>query len=248
VTKVLVVGESWVSAATHYKGWDSFSSVTFHSGLGHLREALEAGGVELDHMPAHEAAEAFPFDVDGLARWDVVILSDIGSNTLLLPPDTWLHGRRTPNRLAALRAWVEGGGGLAMAGGYLSFQGLDGRARFRGTDVEAVLPADIDPWDDRVERPEGFTAEAVAPEHPVLAGIGGEWPPLLGYNRFRLKPDATLLARFRDDPILAVREAGAGRTLAWASDIGPHWCPEEFAAWGGYRRLWTQAVAWLAGA
>ena len=248
MTKVLVVGESWVSAATHYKGWDSFASVTYHSGLGFLRDALAGSGVELEHMPAHEAAEGFPFDVEGLSRWDVVILSDVGSNTLLLHPDTWLHGRRTPNRLATLRAWVEGGGGLAMAGGYLSFQGLDGRARFRGTDVEAVLPCEIDPWDDRVERPEGFVATPVAPDHPILAGIEGEWPALLGYNRFRLKPDATLLAAVGDDPILAVRDAGAGRTLAWASDIGPHWCPEEFASWDGYRRLWTQAVAWLAGA
>jgi uncharacterized membrane protein len=247
VTKVLVVGESWVSATTDYKGWDSLSSVTYNSGLGFMRTALEGSGIELEHMPAHEAGEAFPFDVAGLSSWDVVILSDIGSNTLLLHPDTAVRGRRTPNRLATIRAWVEGGGGLAMAGGYLSFQGLDGRARFRGTDVEAVLPAELDPWDDRVERPEGFTAEVVAPDHPILAGIEGEWPPLLGYNRFRLKSDATLLARAGDDPILAVRGAGAGRTLAWASDIGPHWCPEEFAAWDGYRRLWTQALAWLAG-
>ena len=30
--KVLLVGESWTSAATHYKGFDQFSSVTFHLG------------------------------------------------------------------------------------------------------------------------------------------------------------------------------------------------------------------------
>ena len=30
--KVLLVGETWVSAATHYKGFDNFSSATFHSG------------------------------------------------------------------------------------------------------------------------------------------------------------------------------------------------------------------------
>ena len=29
---VLLVGESWISAANHYKGWDTFSSVTFHLG------------------------------------------------------------------------------------------------------------------------------------------------------------------------------------------------------------------------
>ncbi len=248
MTRVLVVGETWVSAANHYKGWDQFASVTFHSGLGFLREALAGSGIELEHLPAHEAAEGFPFEVGGLAGYDVVILSDVGANTLLLHPDTWLHGRRTPNRLSMIREWVEAGGGLAMAGGYFSFQGIDGRARYRGTAVEAVLPAEIDPWDDRAEVPEGFTPQVVAPDHPILHGIAGEWPPLLGYNRFRLKPDAELLVANGDDPILAVRRAGAGRALAWASDIGPHWCPEEFARWDGYRRLWVQIIGWLAAA
>jgi uncharacterized membrane protein len=247
VTKVIVVGESWVSAATHYKGWDHFASASYQTGVSYLRSALESAGVELVHMPAHEAAEGFPFEASGLAGYDVVILSDIGANTLLLHPDTWMHGRRMPNRLTLLREWTEAGGGLAMAGGYFSFQGLDGRARYRGTAVEAVLPAEIDPWDDRVEVPEGFSARVVAPDHPVVAGLELEWPPLLGYNRFRTKDDATVLASFGDDPVLAVRHAGAGRTLAWASDIGPHWCPEEFASWSGFGRLWAQAVAWLAG-
>jgi uncharacterized membrane protein len=247
MTRVLVVGESWVSAATHYKGWDQFSSVTFHSGLGLLRDALGPYGVELDHLPAHEAAEQFPFEPAGLAGYAVVLLSDVGANTLLLHPDTWLHGRRTPNRLTMLREWVEAGGGLGMAGGYYSFQGIDGRARYRGTAVEAVLPAVIDPWDDRVEVPEGFAPRPVAADHEILAGLGPDWPPLLGYNRFRLKDDAEELVAYGEDPILAVRTAGAGRTLAWASDIGPHWCPEEFAAWEGYGRLFAQAIGWLAG-
>ena len=38
-----------------------------------------------------------------------------------------------------------------------------------------------------------------------------------------------------------------GRTLAWMSDIGPHWCPEPFATWEGYARLWCQAIDWVAG-
>jgi len=247
MTKVLVVGESWVSSMTHYKGWDHFGSASYHTGIGFLRDALEGAGIGVEHMPVHEAAEQFPFDGDGLDGYDVVVLSDIGANTLLLHPETWMHGRRMPNRLTVLSEWVEGGGGLAMAGGYFSFQGIDGRARYRGTAVEAVLPVELDPWDDRVEVPEGFSAEVVAPDHPIVEGVDLEWPFLLGYNRFRVKDDAILIARHGDDPVLAVRDAGAGRTLAWASDIGPHWCPEEFAAWPGYARLWAQAVAWLAG-
>lgn len=247
MTSVLVVGESWMTAATHYKGWDHFQSVTFHTGVEPLRRALLASGVDVQYLPAHEASESFPFEEEGLADHQVVILSDVGANTLLLHPDTWLHGRSTPNRLAMLARWVERGGGLAMAGGYMSFQGIDGRARYRGTPVEEVLPCEIDPWDDRVEMPEGFRPEVAAVDHPVVAGLDGDWPPLLGYNRFRLKEDAQLLVHHGDDPILAVRQAGMGRTLAWASDVGPHWCPEEFGAWDGYRRLWAQAVGWLAG-
>ena len=49
------------------------------------------------------------------------------------------------------------------------------------------------------------------------------------------------------DPLLAVRKVGRGRTLAWASDIGPHWCPAEFVAWPGYAILFTNAVRWLGG-
>jgi uncharacterized membrane protein len=246
MTRVLVVGETWVSHATHVKGFDSFTSGTYHSGLEPLRSALEANGIAVDHMPAHEAAEGLPLELGALAQWDVVVLSDVGADTLLLHPDVWLRGLRVPNRLRVLHDWVLAGGGLAMAGGYLSFQGIGGSARYRGTPVEAVLPCSIDPFDDRVEAPEGVTPVAIAPEHPILAGLDGSWPYLLGYNRVHLKPDATLLLQAGEDPLLAVAERGGGRTLAWTSDIGPHWCPEAFCAWPGYARMWTQAVRWLA--
>jgi len=39
--KVLLVGESWVSSATHYKGFDQFGSVTFHLGAEPLVKALK---------------------------------------------------------------------------------------------------------------------------------------------------------------------------------------------------------------
>ncbi len=246
MTRVLVVGESWVTQETHVKGWDHFTSAAFHTGVGPLRDALQARGIAVDHMPAHEAGEAFPSAASGLAEWDVIVLSDIGANTLLLHPDTWLRGRPHPNRLSVVRDWVLAGGGLAMAGGYLSFQGIDGRARYRGTPVEEVLPCLIDPWDDRVEVPEGFRPTAVAPDHPILAGVTGSWPLLLGYNRVRARDDAVLVAAVGDDPVLLAREVGAGRTLAWTSDVGPHWCPDDFVTWEGYGRLWANAVRWLA--
>ncbi|MBW4438361.1 MAG: hypothetical protein KME04_14575 [Pleurocapsa minor GSE-CHR-MK-17-07R] len=245
--RVLLAGESWVSNSTHYKGWDFFSSTTFDTGCAYLQRALESAGVAFTHLPNHLADSQFPNTLEGLAAYDVILLSDIGANTLLLHPDTWLRGKSTPNRLKLLQQWVQGGGGLGMCGGYYSFAGIYGAARYQRTPVEAVLPVSIFPWDDRREVPEGAAVTVQQPAHPILHGISGPFPQLLGYNELTLKPGADLLATVGEDPLLAVQQVDTGRTLAWASDIGPHWCPEAFATWDGYATLWVNAVRWLAG-
>jgi uncharacterized membrane protein len=249
--KILLAGESWASAATHYKGFDQFSSVTFHLGAEPLVAALAGSAFTLRYMPAHEAQQDFPQTLEGLAAYDAIILSDIGANTLLLHPDTWLRSLPTPNRLRLLKSYVEQGGGLMMIGGYLSFQGINGSARYHGTPVEEVLPVDILPYDDRVEVPEGFRPAIKQKRHPVLDGLGGKWPQLLGFNEVRAKPGATVIATVSSDygekPLLVAGAAGKGRTLAWTSDIGPHWIPPEFVSWKGYARLWKQSLGWLCG-
>ena len=250
--RVLLAGESWVSAATHYKGFDQFGSVTFHLGAEPLVKALEGSPYKLHYMPAHEAATAFPMTQEGLASYSAVLLSDLGSNTLLLHPDVWLKGKPVPNRLKVLRDWVAGGGSLMMIGGYFSFHGINGAARGGRTPVEQALPVTCLPVDDRIEVPEGFAAELVAPDHPVLRDLGSEWPLLLGVNEVKLKPEGELLAKLPDAeggyPLLVAGTHGKGRTLAWTSDIGPHWVPDAFVAWEGYARLWTQALDWLTAA
>lgn len=252
--KVLLAGESWVTATTHYKGWDQMGSVTYELGADYLVAALKDSPYELIYMPSHLAARDFPLDMEGLGQYSAVILSDIGSNTLLLHPDTWLKGQTTPNRLKLLREYVRQGGALIMMGGYYSYQGLQGGARYHKSAVEDVLPVDILPYDDRVEVPEGFHPEIVGPQdHPILKGLGTQWPVLLGYNEVELKQrdGVELLARTPDEvgghPLLVTGTYGQGRTLSWTSDVGPHWLPEEFAKWEGYRKLWTQALDWLTG-
>lgn len=246
--RVLLAGESWVSNSTHYKGWDFFSSTVYEVGIEHLERALAGSGITLEHLPGHLVSSRFPLSLDDLSAYDVVILSDVGANTLLLHPDTWLRGQSVPNRLKLLKTWVEGGGGLAMAGGYLSFAGIYGSAKYYRTVVEDILPVNIHPFDDRIEAPEGAPVEVVGAAHPILAGFAGEWPALLGYNETALKPEGELLLKTGDHPLLAVRGVGQGRTLVWTSDIGPHWCPPPFLSWDGYARLWRQAIRWLAGA
>ena len=72
-----------------------------------------------------------------------------------------------------------------------------------------------------------------------------------GFNEVAPKPDATVLLKTSAGgdalPLLVAGTHGAGRTMAWTSDIGPHWLPEAFSAWKGYGQLWRQAFGWLAG-
>ncbi|MBA8901940.1 glutamine amidotransferase [Phyllobacterium sp. P30BS-XVII] len=249
--KVLLVGESWVSSATHYKGFDQFGSVTFHLGAEPLVKALAGSEFDLTYMPAHEAVEKFPYEMAGLDAYDVIILSDIGANSLLLPPDVWLHSRTVPNRLKLIKAWVEKGGALLMVGGYFSFQGIDGKARWRRTAVEDVLPVTCLPYDDRVEIPEGTTAKILMADHPVMAGLSGEWPVLLGVNEVEVRQhaDVEVIATLPDDqgghPLLVLGRFGNGNTAVWTSDIGPHWLSPAFCEWAGYGKLWKNILAWL---
>jgi uncharacterized membrane protein len=247
--KVLLAGESWVSTATHIKGFDQFPTVTYHTGADELLKALKASEFDVTFMPAHEAQRDFPQTLEALDEYAAIILSDIGANTLLLHPDTWIHSKRTPNRLKLLKQYVENGGALLMFGGYYSFQGINGGARFHKTPIEEILPVTCLSADDRVEVPEGFNpvVTATAP-HPILSGLGTDWPYLLGFNEVVAKPDAEVLATVSSEygslPLLVTGTFGKGRTLAWTSDVGPHWLPPEFIAWDGYKTLFEQMLAW----
>ena len=83
--------------------------------------------------------------------------------------------------------------------------------------------------------------------HPVVEGLGTQWPHLLGYNEVQLKTGATLIATVPETghPLLVAGTHGSGRTLAWTSDMSSHWLPPEFSAWEGNARLWTNCLDWL---
>ncbi len=246
--RVLIAGESWTTHSIHQKGFDSFTTTEYQEGISWLRAALEKAGWQVDYQPAHVAARDFPFTVEALQAYDSVILSDIGANTLLLHPDTFVRSKMLPNRLHAIRDYVLNGGGLVMVGGYLTFQGIDAKGQYAGSAVEDVLPVLLERGDDRAERPQGVAPEVVAPDHPIVAGLGAQWPHLLGYNRVSAKADATLVASVGDHPLIVAGTAGSGRSVAFTSDCAPHWAPTAFVEWEGYDRLWAQLVSWSAGA
>jgi len=244
--KVLIAGESWISHSIHQKGVDSFTTTVYEEGIGALRDALRSNNIDVDYQPAHIASTEFPATVEALSSYDCVVLSDIGANTLLLHPDLLKRSACQPNRLRALAEYVRGGGGLVMIGGYMTFGGIEGKARWHGTPVEDVLPVTVHDGDDRVEEPSGVIPVAESIEHPVLAGIDGQWPALLGYNRVVAEPDAQILARVGNDPLIVVGTAGNGRSSVFSSDCSPHWAPATFLEWPHYGRLWSQLISWTA--
>ncbi len=242
--RILIVGETWFTTATHTKGFDSFTTTSFGEGYSILKAALEAGGYQVDVIQNHAAPTDFPDTVDGLRKYATVILSDIGANTLLLAPKTWLHAQRSPNRLDVIADYVKGGGGLVMVGGYLTFTGIEAKGCWKDTPVEACLPVRLMATDDRREHPEGVVGTIVLDTHPVFDQVQGPLPALLGYNRVTLAEGAELLATIGNDPLLALTEHGNGRTAAFMSDCSPHWCPAEFTNWPGYKAMWCNLVAW----
>ena len=245
--RVLIAGESWVTHSIHQKGYDSFTTTAYEEGVGPLKAALEAGGFEVTFLPNHVAATDFPDSAAALADYGAVILSDIGANTLLLHPETFARSIPRPDRLAAVHDYVEAGGGLLMVGGYLTFAGIEGKARWSGTPVEDALPVTIATADDRVESPAGIGPLVRQLDHPVVAGLPAKWPNLLGYNRVRPKAGADVVVAVGDDPLIATGAFGAGRGAVFTSDCGPHWCPPPFVEWEGYGPMWQQLVAWVAG-
>jgi uncharacterized membrane protein len=245
--RVLVVGESWIKHTVHMKGFDQFHTTEYEEGGGAFLSSLDEAGFTVTYIRAHEVSSRFPTTLDELSGYDVVVLSDIGANSFLLTDDVFLRSEASVNRLALLGEHVRRGGGLVMIGGYMSFSGIDGRARFGMSPLADVLPVAMLDHDDRIEVPEGLIAQVDAPEHSVLGGTPCEWPILLGYNRIVAKPESTVVVRYGEDPLLVVGEVGAGRAVAFASDFAPHWAPPEFVSWEHYSHLWTSIVRWAGG-
>ena len=243
--KILLAGESWVSYTVHTKGIDSFYTSAYGHGADYMIAALKNGGFDVTYLNNEIADEKFPFTKKELQEYAAVILSDIGSNTLLLSKKTFFESKLLPNRCDAISDYVNDGGSLMMVGGYLSFTGIDAKARYGMTSIADVLPVKMLDTDDRIECPQGLTPSIISTSHPVFNGIEGEWPKFLGYNRTVAKDEGTVLATIGDDPFMVTGNYGKGRAAVFTSDCSPHWGPMEFVEWKHYQKVWTNLIGWL---
>lgn len=244
--KVLYAGDGEALNYLVTKGLNFYMAGGYVDESGYLKWALETDPeIEVTHIKPGESLEIFPRDIDTLKEYAVVILSDIGADSILfyMNRDVAPMG---PNRLKLLRQYVLDGGGLLMIGGWSSFGGWSGQARWAQTPVEEVLPVVIKDGDDRVEVPEGCTFEKWEKNHPITKDLPITEPFVLtGYNRFKAKPNAKILAWIEDEPAIVVGEFGKGRSMAVATDCAPHWAG-TWLKWSGYNRFWVRCIKWLA--
>lgn len=243
---VLFVGETNIVHMIEHKGLDAFELTRYTEFATPVRKLFEAQGHRFTHVACHVVHEQFPASLETIREYDVVILSDIGSNTMLLHPD---YLNRTVNSLKLVQQYVAAGGGFIMIGGYFSFTGFQAKARYKDTPIEELLPVTMQPYDDRVEIPEGVNLTLdPSVKHPIVDGLPREWPHIFGYNRLTAKEDATVLMKSeRADPIIAVGSHGNGRAIAYATDCAQDWASPQLLGWEHYGTLWDRLLRWAAG-
>ncbi len=244
--EVLYLGDNIDSITLTHAGYDFFFNNRSIKETC-LEDSLKGDPViSLKRIWGTAVADDFPNSPEELAKYHVIILSNVGSDSLRLYPEV-MQGRKGVDRLRLIHEFVKSGGGLLMCGGYFSFGGFHNVARYHDTPIEEALPVMVKDGDDRVDVPDGFRFSLANEKHPIFFGI--DWNDgdfyMLGYNRVRAKPAANVLATFSGDPMITVWDYGKGRSMAFASDCNLHW-GGSFVEWQGYTKFWRQAIRWLA--
>lgn len=242
--KVLFAGESWMLHTTHVKGFDTFYTSTYEEGVGYIKEAIIEAGYEFNYLPNHIALNSFPYTSEELKQYACVILSDIGSNTLLLPDVTFAKSEVRPNRCQAIKEYVENGGAFIMIGGYMSFTGIDAKARYGVTAIKDILPVKCLETDDREEHSEGVIPIVVS-DHEALKGIPNDWPNFLGYNKTIPIEGCEVPVTINGDPLIAFGSFGKGKSAVFTSDCAPHWGTPAFVKWDYYNKLWKGIIDYI---
>jgi uncharacterized membrane protein len=201
-----------------------------------------------------------PFPTDELFR------EHLGSFDLVIFQNFDFAPYEMAGYLPAIADYVRRGGSFAMLGGELSFAS----GNYVGSPIESILPVEM----PRGVTGDGalvlgsFVPSLVAElsRHPLVALLPDAahnreaWArlaPLEGMNRLEgTRNDALVLlehphARTRSgapQPVLAVGEAGRGRTLSLATDTAWRWGITTAGTTGdasAYDRFWDRALRWL---
>jgi uncharacterized membrane protein len=243
---VLYIGDYKLQANQFYVGADTFQQ--FYRKVRDYEALLDAlkqmPGVGPEYLDGPDTMTDFPRSVEKLQEYDALIISDLSRGTL--EPHFFDDSIPGPNMLRIIKQYVENGGGLVYAGGWMTYQGYQGVGNWQGTLVEDVLPVDIKAvYDDRAERPEGIEPSITATEHPLVSDLGTDGlPTVYGYNEVAgVSGESELVATIEGNPLLAAGEFGTGRTVAYTSDPCIMW-GLGMVEWDDYRSFWHTVLKW----
>jgi uncharacterized membrane protein len=218
-----------------------------------LKEALESSGRHaVNSVPSWDFYNNLgPGDYEKiLDEYDVLIFSDVDAKLFQLAPSFFDRSKfgpkplTFPDRLRLTMEAVKAGHGLMLLGGWYSFTGEIGKGGWGRTLLKELLPVRCLEYEDLIESTEGYSVEATPSGKKLFKGLKLEtMPPFLGYNKTLPIKEGLILLNVKEtgDPLLAVRDFGKGRVLAYTSDPAPHWgC--NFIYWEGYHEFWLRCL------
>ncbi|MFH1738728.1 MAG: glutamine amidotransferase [bacterium] len=90
---------------------------------------------------------------------------------------------------------------------------------------------------------EPFTPVITHPSE-VIDGFSEGFPQLLGYVITTIRPESqSVLESHQEDPVLALRRYGVGKSAAFTSDAKRRWA-KDWIAWDQYAKFWAQVARW----
>jgi uncharacterized membrane protein len=217
-----------------------------------LKEALESSG---EHQVSSVASWDFyklgPGGYEAILNdYDVIVFSDFEGKLFQLSPeffDRQKFGKSIltfPDRIRLTKEAVEQGKGMMFLGGWYSFTGENGKGGWGRTMLRDILPVKCLDHEDLIESTEGYfpliTEEGVKKFRSMIID---EIPPILGYNQTIEIDEGEVLMRVAEtnDPLVALRQYGKGKVLAYTSDPAPHW-GLNFVYWEHYNNFWLNCL------
>lgn len=218
-----------------------------------LKEALEASGEhEVKSVPSWEFYKLGPGEYeDILEEYDIIIFSDLEAKLFQLAPDFFNRekfGKKVltfPDRVKLTVEAVKKGKGLMLLGGWYSFTGEGGKGGWGRTFLKDIMPVQCLDFEDLVESTEGYYPVFTGKGQKLFEGIDFEsFPPILGYNETKTIDEGDVLIKIKesDHPLVAIREVGKGKVLAYTSDPAPHW-GLNFVFWEQYSKFWMKCAS-----
>lgn len=217
-----------------------------------LKNALESNGEnEVNSVPAWDFYKLRPGQYEKiLDEYDVIVFSDVECKLFQLCPDFFNRdefGKKIltyPDRLRLTLNAVRAGKGLMLLGGWYSFTGEIGKGGWGRTLLREAMPVKCLDFEDLVESTEGFYPE-ITPEGKKIFGDSFDNISLiLSYNQTNEIPEGKVFIRVKGtvDPLVAVRQLGQGKVLAYTSDTASQ-LGLNFVYWKHYYDFWFKCLS-----